>query len=535
MKNRDVGEMGESILKVWAAQVGMTANKVQQDKTGWDFLIEFPLIHETLPTITPPLDKAIPPMRCLIQVKSTDNHKGRCPVKLSNWWRLVNELVPAFFLVLEFDSEPNPQRTFLVHVDEDYIGHVLKRLREIPLGEEPKLHKRTMQFTYNDDNTLESLDGVGLERAIRKHAGKNPLTYAESKLQTLKRVGYEGVKGELRFDIIIPNNKISDVYEYLVDFGLGLIPSLEIRNFTFWDMRFGIREYEPSYRVERTGELRVERVPVGAYDLRLRTQDGKVECQVGTSAYLPNGFSHLVNKKSLKVRCAAPGLDVIFWAQEPKFDVRFRFPPADESHKFSRFLPAARFLRFLHTAHSQGGEVLLDLSTQGQRILQGKFTIPTTVDAYTLQVAESILHGWIVCKYVDLQEEVETNIIELLRQKERLQVLACALGPLPDMRIVSWVNPVITDTDREVCVPYVTRVVIGQHRVVFALAMFGVPTATGRTNEQGTEYEVRLSRIRLYRQHVYRRDETSVFSGQELLQSIVEDCEQQNLLSILIE
>jgi hypothetical protein len=341
------------------------------------------------------------------------------------------------------------------------------------------------------------------------------------------------VKGKVNFDIIVPKDQISDVYHYLVDFALGLIPSLEIRNFTYWDARFGILEHEPSHRVEQTGELRINSKPVGEYDIRLRTQDGKEECRVKTSAYLPDGFSHLVDKRYLKVRCAAPCLDFIFWAQQPKFDVRFRFPPVDESHNLSRFIPAARLLQFLHKACSHGGEVLLDLSTQGQRILQGNFSIPSTVDEYTLKVAESILHAWTVCKHFEIHDEVETNIRELLRQKEHLQVLALAFGPLLDVRIVSWVNPVIEDTARAVCFPYVTGVVIGQYRVVLALAMLGVPVPTGHTNEYGAEYEVRINKVDVYRQHLIERDESLEFSGQQLLQSILDEYDQQRILCIL--
>lgn len=533
--SRKVGRLGESVFEQWTHQVGIVPNKVQQDETGWDFFIEFPQESAAQSVITLPLDKATPPLTCLIQVKSTENRAGRCPVKLSNWWRLVNNPVPTFFLVLEFDAEPNPQRAFLVHVDENYIGRVLKRLREIPPGEEPKLHKKTMQFTYDDQNALASLDGEGLAQAIRKHAGDNPLTYAEEKLQTLKRVGYEDVKGELNFSIMVPKDQIRDVHHYLVDFALGLIPSVEIRNWTYWDARFGIRESEPSERIEQTGELRIEREPVGEYDIQFRTQDGKETYQEKTTVYFPQAVSHLVDNRYLKVRCAVPYLNFIFWIHQPNFDVDCRFPPLDEPQKLSRVVPAARFLRFIHKATLQGGEVTLALSTQGQQVLRANCTIPITVDNSTLQITESILHAWVLCKHFDIHEAVETNIIELVRQKEHLQFLAIALGPLPDLRIASWLNPVIENTVREVCFPYVAGVVIGQHQIVFALAMLGEPMTTGRTNEHGTEYEVRINRVHIHQQHLYGRDEPLEFSGQALRQSIVDDYDQRQIPCILTE
>jgi hypothetical protein len=289
------------------------------------------------------------------------------------------------------------------------------------------------QFTYDDKNAVETLDGAGLERALRQYTGENPLTYAEKKLQILQRVGYEDGEAEVNFDLIVPNHQINDVYEYLVDFALGLIPSLQIRNVTSRDARFGVLKHEPSQVIEGTGEFRIDRKPVGEYDLRLRTQDGSEGYRVKTRAYLPYGFSHLVDKQHIKARCAAPGLDFIFWTQQPRFDVRFRLPPPAEAHKLSQLFPAAGYVLFQHKALSQGGEVIFDISTKGQHIAKDKFTISISIDAYTLQVAGAILHAWTVCKHFDIDDEVKTNIAELIRQKECLQIGALALGLLPDI------------------------------------------------------------------------------------------------------
>ena len=43
MNDRDVGGMGEAEFKKWCNSVGLAANKFHEDKTGKDFLVEFPL------------------------------------------------------------------------------------------------------------------------------------------------------------------------------------------------------------------------------------------------------------------------------------------------------------------------------------------------------------------------------------------------------------------------------------------------------------------------------------------------------------
>src|SRR5262245_53551770 len=136
---RDLGELGESTLQGWAAGVGITANRVRQDKTGWDTLLEFPFSQKTLRDSGLPLDREPAPLRCFLQVKSTDSRPGKRSVKLSNWSRLVKNPFPAFFLILEFDGKSSCQRAFLVHVGEAHIRLVLKALRELPPKEHDKL------------------------------------------------------------------------------------------------------------------------------------------------------------------------------------------------------------------------------------------------------------------------------------------------------------------------------------------------------------------------------------------------------------
>lgn len=97
---RNVGGMGENTLPVWTNQVGIIANKVGQDETGWDFLLEFPRSHLASLYNGQPLDQSPFPLQCLVQVKSTDQRPGKWDVKLDNWVRLVKSPLPAFFLFL---------------------------------------------------------------------------------------------------------------------------------------------------------------------------------------------------------------------------------------------------------------------------------------------------------------------------------------------------------------------------------------------------------------------------------------------------
>src|SRR4051794_35927794 len=114
LSKRDVGEMGESRLKEWAAQEGIIANQVRQDKTGWDFLLEFPSDGGSAYADNMPLDLVDGSLRCMVQVKSTDRQSNSWPIKLDNWERFVKNPLPCFFLFLEYDHKTECQRAYLV-------------------------------------------------------------------------------------------------------------------------------------------------------------------------------------------------------------------------------------------------------------------------------------------------------------------------------------------------------------------------------------------------------------------------------------
>jgi len=139
---RDVGTLGELKLEEWCAQIGITANRVQRDRTGWDNLLEFPLLPHIQPPSNIPLDICLQPLQCFVQVKSTDDRCGRWSVKMDNWTRFIKSPIPAFFLVFEYDGKNLCQRAYLVHVDKIYIKKVLEKLRKISSKNKKLLHKK---------------------------------------------------------------------------------------------------------------------------------------------------------------------------------------------------------------------------------------------------------------------------------------------------------------------------------------------------------------------------------------------------------
>lgn len=135
---RDTGSMGENYFSQLCADAGLTANPSSKDKFGWDFIVDFPQSNDFSPML---LHNSALTFR--VQVKSTDQRFKKIQVNLSNLHRMAADLVPYFFVFIEFDRQPNAQRLFLVHMGEELISKVLSRVHKIhQSSEENNLHKK---------------------------------------------------------------------------------------------------------------------------------------------------------------------------------------------------------------------------------------------------------------------------------------------------------------------------------------------------------------------------------------------------------
>lgn len=85
-------------------------------------------------------------------------------IALSNLRRLATAQMPAFFVFIEFDGEPQPKRAFVVHVDDKLIERTLQRIHKIEQSDGKKdLNKRTLSISYGNDNLLNEASGECLK------------------------------------------------------------------------------------------------------------------------------------------------------------------------------------------------------------------------------------------------------------------------------------------------------------------------------------------------------------------------------------
>lgn len=220
---RDLGSMAQAKLEEWAAQVLITANPSTKDKEGWDYILQLPYSSYNLEI---PLDLRPSRIECWIQVKGIGAKRNRESISLSNWQKFVDSPLPAFFLIIDYGKEDIPQNAFLVHVDERWMVKVLKRLREVPKNKKRQLNKLTLDLTWSEEDSLDTLDGKGLEACIRKHIGDDFSSYIGQKQKIRKEVGQDA-----SFSIYVSSTPYSNPEALMtdwVDFAIGVRESLPV-------------------------------------------------------------------------------------------------------------------------------------------------------------------------------------------------------------------------------------------------------------------------------------------------------------------
>lgn len=233
---RDLGLMGESTFSLWCADAGLIPNGSQIDKTGWDFFVEFPFDSGTTTT---EIHKSA--FECKVQVKATDKNERKLPITLSNLRRLITAQMPSFFVFIEFDGKNSAQRAFVVHVDNNLISKVLKRLHEVEQSEKDNVfNKRTMTIHYDDSHALKKLDGACLKENLLGHMGDNLAEYISKKKSHLESTGFEDGFAQMTF-----TTEGEDNLKTLIDVSLGIKKRVDISRFEGTNIRFGISSKIP--------------------------------------------------------------------------------------------------------------------------------------------------------------------------------------------------------------------------------------------------------------------------------------------------
>ena len=222
--NGFIGRQGERYFSELCDKAGLIPNKsLEIDATSWDYIVEFPIEDKYAA-----YDKSSLPMECKIQVKSTKGSDQFEDVTLSNLQRMVLAPLPYFFCFVQFDNTDSVSSVYLVHVGEDIMENVLRRLSSA----EGRLNKKTMRISYRDAVPLDLSDRYSIKNELIKYCPDGIKAYVDNKQKLINSLGYEEFSQEMVLitELEEPNSKFNK-------FILG-IDVLEAQNIDFFETRF---------------------------------------------------------------------------------------------------------------------------------------------------------------------------------------------------------------------------------------------------------------------------------------------------------
>lgn len=481
---RDVGEMGEQVLGQWAAEVGVTANKAHRDRSGWDFILELP--QQESDGAVRPMDRALAPLQCLVQVKSTDKQAARWPVKLDNWWRLVSSPLPAFHLVLEFDGASNPHRAYLVHIGEPLIRTVLFELRKASAARPPRpLHHRKLPFKRAASDAVTPLNGHGLLAALSKHVQPSAAAYVANKQRLVRELGYETGGEILTMTASFTVAADSTPDERLIRFALGLEPELPLDpGITVWDERFGIRHPDPVRTHAAAGKMVAK--PLGGGEIRLRSANGAA-VTLPVQVFSSGMVRAYVTDPALHVRFAARYVEFFTSLADPDdsrafgpFGLQLKEPAPDERQPLKQILEFAELLQVLR-ACGPDLPATIDFTVDGPG---EQFHFGTTavinhrLDVAYWELAEAIQAAWTVLRRFGMPAAVGVSINDLWCQRHTVRRMAAVLRNDPTETRLTFdeTDDVAPNAGQPVCVPGALELAIADQLLVLVFVALGSTT-----------------------------------------------------------
>lgn len=331
-------KQGEREFARICADAGIICQKVEEDESGWDYLIEFPTSDIT----GPGAEDQTGGVHAYVQVKSTTGKKLTTKVSVSNALRSVQHSSP-WFIVL-FTKTDGEVRIYSRHVIGDLLADCLKATRYWS-QKKRKLNKQTLaiDFTENDEHTSDLVDWI--ESEIAKQGD-----YEAAKKAARTMAGYENGAAKIRFQ--------TDTVANLDPFVLSS-KGLAIRNFSLTPERFGIPDAFAKFSFG-DGIVKPTERPVGPCLFRVRAPNEPLLIILGEA--FDTGWGAF-DSTLAQVRFKTP----VFSIRATSNDARFDFENELEHPLSVRLL--GDYSRLRHWISRHNVEISVDM--QGERVLSG--------------------------------------------------------------------------------------------------------------------------------------------------------------------
>jgi hypothetical protein len=261
LNSDELGEKGQARFKEICADAKLICNQSDRDRTGWDFIVEFPF--ETPMGLPAPLEARKTPLSCHVQVKTLLEKNDRFQLRLSSAERLAKELKPAFIYVFKMNNRLEFTGSFLIHVLDEPLGKVLRRLRKEDAARNPAPNKKSISLSAKSDGQPIQPTGDALRNALISACGPDLHAYARRKADQLEKLGFEERPYQLRMTVRATLDDMVDVF-------LGLKKEVQASNLHSDQTRFDIKLPLPGLSGS-DGKISIQPSPAGSCKIVVRS------------------------------------------------------------------------------------------------------------------------------------------------------------------------------------------------------------------------------------------------------------------------
>lgn len=407
MLNADeLGEKGQSHFKEICADAKLICNQADRDRAGWDFIVEFPFENTASSSVT--LETRLTPLSCHVQVKTLLERNDRFGMRLSSAERLAKELKPAFIYVFKVNEANEFADSYLIHVLDDSLAAILKRLRKESASGQSSSNKKKISMSASANGDRMPPTGEALRGALVASVGNDLSVYARKKTNQIETLGFEERPFITEMTLQIEeNNDIADIF-------LGLKRDVPVKNVRGAHTRFGIEVPLP----ELTDKDALITIEPSVADLCTITFRGtpleQTEVFRGKVFYPIIGGLPVAQRKIL---LKTDFFNVIVMPDR----VKIKNALARLRHTPSAWASYCRLAHILAT----GGSVMKIISDNRSIDFERRFAagLPELNADRCKLLAELSTHAAALLKHIGIANEPEVNFEQLVGSAERVEML----------------------------------------------------------------------------------------------------------------
>lgn len=418
-----LGEMAHKRVASWLADECVSTNSSERDRGAWDLFAQLP--NEGQRTLLFP--HGAPELACLLQVKAVDG-KGYFQDRLSNLKRLVEHPLPTFYVLLDYRGGKAPVSVHLIHVGEATIERVLKRLETLDGIVEANLNKRTMRMTEADGEQIVRPFSASLVTAIRRVIGQQ-VEYTKWKARLIEEVGFADRRDAMRVDLA--GDDVGAKARALVDWAIGLTPTLQIARLEISRTRFGVKKVvSDTEDASVGGTLTVHSNKTGKHPssdgvvCHVRTSDSEEEATVTGELMFSESIAPQIPREYHKRRFIASGVDLVMPVGGERGTMVANLPAYEERLRLAELLALGRFRRLLagkpplQVEFSRDGEHLFGCTLEGSLALS----------EWEMQATTLLDELWEMSGLLEVNLDEQVSVSDVWAVRDMIQRLHVTMG-----------------------------------------------------------------------------------------------------------